>query len=700
MRPPLLNPLFAGSSGLKGVGPKLDKALARLLGRSSDSTRIVDLIFHLPSAVVDRSFRPLIRDLPQDGIVTIFATVMRHRPSPPNRRAPYRVDVADETGHLSLVYFHGFADHLRRLLPEGEQRYVSGRVEWFGGEPQIVHPDHVVSEAEFDKLPLIEPIYPLTEGLSSKILLRAMGQALMRVPPLPEWQEGSWLARHRFPSFNAALSRAHTPKVATELDCSQPHLARLAYDELLANQLALALTRRHLKQIAGRALAGTGERRAALLKALPYSLTAAQEQAVQDILKDMARPERMLRLLQGDVGAGKTIVALLALATAVESGAQGAMMVPTEILARQHFASLTPLCAAAGIRLDILTGREKGRARDDVLHSIASGGTGLVIGTHSLFQDDVAFRSLGLVVIDEQHRFGVHQRLALQHKAGQTADLLVMTATPIPRTLALTVYGDMDVSRLHDKPAGRKPIDTRVMPMERLTSIVDGLGRAMAQGARIYWVCPLVEDSEQVDLSAAEERLKALLAAFPGQVGMVHGRMKGAQRDSVMAQFKTGQISLLVSTTVIEVGVDVPEATIMVVENAERFGLSQLHQLRGRVGRGQGQSTCILLYQAPLGETAKARLNIMRETEDGFRIAEEDLRLRGAGELLGVRQSGAAVFRLADLSVHGDLLAAARDDVSLILARDPDLASPRGDALRMLLYLFERDEAVNLISSG
>jgi ATP-dependent DNA helicase RecG len=491
----------------------------------------------------------------------------------------------------------------------------------------------------------------------------------------------------------------HCPETHADLSLATPERERLAYDELLANQLALSLVRKHMKRKAGRALAGRGEMRARIIKALPYSLTSSQQSALAEILRDMAAPERMLRLLQGDVGSGKTVVALLALATAIESGTQGALMVPTEILARQHFATLGPLCETAGLRLGLLTGREKGRTRSDLFAALSTGEIDILIGTHALFQDDVEFHDLGLVVIDEQHRFGVHQRLALQAKA-QNADLLVMTATPIPRTLALTVYGDMDVSKLTEKPAGRQPVDTRVMPSERMDEVIEGLRRLLDAGGRAYWICPLVEDSELVDLAAAEDRAKALAEAFPGRTGLIHGRMKGSEKDSAMARFKSGEIALLVSTTVVEVGVDVPEATVMVIENAERFGLAQLHQLRGRVGRGSGKSTCLLIYQGKLGETARARLSIMRETEDGFRIAEEDLRLRGAGEMLGTRQAGLPVFRMADIVEHADLLAAARDDAGLILARDPKLATPRGEALRNLLYLFERDDAVRLISAG
>jgi len=705
MRPPLLNPLFAGASGLKGIGEKLDKLLARFLrpaqATPGATTRIIDLLFHLPSGLVDRRFRPRIADLPPEGVVTVEATVIRHRPPPPaNKRAPYRVEVSDGTGVLSLVFFHAYAETIRRALPEGETRFISGKIDWFNGEPQVAHPDHIVSGEEFGRMPLIEPVYPLTEGLSAKVLARSIAQALEKLPDLPEWQDQAYLQRNGWPSFGAALHAMHRPETPAAAGPDAAARRRLAYDELLANQLALSLVRASMKRAKGRRLPGTGDLRAKLIRALPYSLTAAQAGAVEEILRDMASDERMLRLLQGDVGSGKTVVALLALAAAVESGAQGALMVPTEILARQHHATLTKLCEAAGIQVTLLTGREKGKPREEVLACIASGEAQLVVGTHALFQDGVTFRDLGLVVIDEQHRFGVHQRLALQAKAGGATDLLVMTATPIPRTLALTVYGDMDVSKLTEKPAGRLPVDTRVIPMSRMDDVIEGLSRSMAQGNRAYWVCPLVEESEQVDLAAAEERFLQLASRFKGKAGLVHGRMKGPDKDRVMAEFKDGTLSLLVSTTVIEVGVDVPEATVMVIENAERFGLAQLHQLRGRVGRGTGKSSCLLLYQEPLGETAKARLSIMRETEDGFRIAEEDLKLRGAGEMLGTRQSGLPIFRMADLSVDGDLLATARDDAQLVLARDAKLQTPRGEALRLLLYLFERDEAIRLLAAG
>lgn len=703
MRPAILNPLFAPVRTLKGVGEKLEKLLAAFLrGSSASEARLVDLIFHLPTGVIDRRQRPLIRDLPPSGVVTVHVTVGRHKPPPRFKKGiPYRVEVSDETGSLTLTFFHGFTDTIQRQLPEGEQRYISGAISWYDGEPQINHPDYVLSAEDFSRMPLIDPVYPLTAGLSSKILGRLIREAVKRLPRVPEWQDAAFLQRNAWPAFPDALATLHAPQAASSIDASSPAHMRVAYDELLANQLALSLVRLNMKRARGRSLKGDGTLVKAIGQALPYQLTGAQRQSLKEIFADLGSGERMLRLLQGDVGSGKTVVALLALARAVEAGAQGALMVPTEILARQHMTGLAALSQHTSLRLAVLTGREKGKAREDILQRLAAGEIDILIGTHAIFQEGVSFKDLGLVVIDEQHRFGVHQRLALQDKAARTADLLVMTATPIPRTLALTVYGDMEVSKLTEKPPGRQPIDTRVLPITRLDEVTESLQRAIAAGTRAYWVCPLVGESELVDLAAAEDRHAALATTFgANKVGLLHGKMKASEKDAAMADFKAGRLSVLVSTTVIEVGVDVPEASIMVIENAERFGLAQLHQLRGRVGRGTAKSSCLLLYQEPLGETAKARLSIMRETEDGFRIAEEDLRLRGAGEMLGTQQAGLPLFRLADLSVHGELLAAARDDAALILQKDAKLNGPRGEALRTLLYLFERDAAVSLLSAG
>jgi ATP-dependent DNA helicase RecG len=590
-------------------------------------------------------------------------------------------------------------NYLEKLYPVGERRYVSGMTALYDGTLQMVHPDRVVDEAGLAALPLVEPVYPLTEGLHLGQVRKAVEGALARLPSLPEWQNAAWLARSRFPSFAQAINRLHRPEDPGDILPEGPAWSRLAYDELLASQLALSLLRAHRQRRPGRGSSGEGRLRARVIEALPYSLTPSQRRAVDDIVTDLARPQRMLRLLQGDVGSGKTVVALLAAASVNEAHRQAALMAPTEILARQHLATIAPLAAAADLRVAILTGRERRRERNETLDRLAIGDIDLLVGTHALFQEDVAFKDLALAIVDEQHRFGVHQRLALARK-GEAVDMLVLTATPIPRTLVLTYFGDMDVSELREKPPGRKPIDTRTLPLGRLGEVADAVGRALRSGQRVYWVCPLVEESETSDLAAAQERFEHLERRFGALVDLVHGRMKGTEKDRAMERFASGESRLLVATTVIEVGVDVPAATVMVIEHAERFGLAQLHQLRGRIGRGRESSTCLLLYKTPLGVNAKARLAVMRETEDGFRIAEEDLKLRGEGDVLGTRQAGMPGFRIARIEVHGSLIAAARDDAALILAQDPKLGSDRGGALRHLLYLFERDAAIRLIGAG
>jgi ATP-dependent DNA helicase RecG len=693
MRPAILFPLFADIRSLAGVGPRLEKLIGEAVGK-----RLVDLAFDLPYGVIDRSYRPRLTDAEAGRIATVTVNVLEHFP-PYDPRQPYKVRCADATAILELVFFHAKADYLKTLLPPGSRRLVSGRIERFGGKLQMAHPDYVLPPGREAEMPAFEPVYALTAGLSAKAMAKAVRGALAKVPDLPEWIDPAYRKIQGWPPFAAALKTAHAPTTEADLRPDTPARARLAFDEMLANQLALMLVRQHMRAVHGRALKGDGRLKAKALAALPFALTPGQTAALNEIEADMASETRMLRLLQGDVGSGKTVVAFLALLAAVEAGAQGALMAPTELLARQHFATLKPLAEAAGVRLAVLTGRERGPAREEVLSPLKAGGIDILVGTHALFSGDVDFRDLGLAVVDEQHRFGVHQRLDLQEK-GVGVDVLVMTATPIPRTLALTAYGDMEVSRLVGRPPGRTKIETSLISADRLAEVAEHLRHAIANGDRAYWVCPLVTESEKIDLAAAEERAEDLTQILGGHVGLVHGRMKPAERDAAMERFRTGEISVLVATTVIEVGMDVPEATIMVVEHAERFGLAQLHQLRGRVGRGARASHCLLIYQPPLGEMARARLKTLRETDDGFVIAEEDLRLRGPGELLGTRQSGELVFRMADLSAHAELLAAARDDAKLILARDPALKTERGAALRILLYLFGRDEAVKYLRAG
>jgi len=692
VRPAILDKLFAPVTALPGIGAQSAKLFERLAG-----PLIVDLLWHLPSGIVDRRASPRIRALEPDRIATLAVRVEAHQPG--FGRRPYRVVCTDDTGTLTLVYFNVKGDQLTRLLPVGAERVVSGRVEFYGGMPQMAHPDLVLRPDELDRLKPIEPVYPLTAGLSPRLVQRAIEAALERLPVAPEWIDPALRARRGWPAWADAVHQAHVPEGEADLSPTTPARERLAYDEIFASQLAVALARARRHRQKGRAIVGTGAMASRVEAALGFALTGAQRLAIAEIAAEMAEPRRMMRLLQGDVGSGKTVVALIAMLTAIEGGGQAALMAPTEILARQHHATLQRHAAAAHVEIGFLTGREKGRARASMLASLASGLTPAVVGTHALLQPDVEFRDLALVVIDEQHRFGVEQRMGLYAK-GRDADTLLMSATPIPRTLMMTAYGDLDVSRLTEKPPGRHPVDTRTVALERIEDVVAAVGRALARQAKVYWICPMVEESETADLAAVEERYKALTPLFPGRVGLVHGRMKPADKDRAMAGFAAGELDLLVATTVIEVGVDVPEATVMVVEHAERFGLAQLHQLRGRIGRGDKPSTCLLLYASPLGDLAKRRLSILRETEDGFRIAEEDLRLRGAGEVLGTRQSGLPTLRLADLAIHEELVAVAHDDARLVLERDPHLESERGRALRVLLYLFRRDEAVQYLRAG
>src|SRR6202166_2902078 len=703
MRPQLLNPLFAPITSLAGVGPKQDKLFRYLLSRD-ETPRIVDLLLHLPASVIDRRARPKVRDAVPGTVVTLEVTVDRHRPTPPrNPRAPHLVYASDDTGDVVLTYFRSPPGYVEKLLPVGAKRYVSGTVQMYDGMLQITHPDRVVDEAGFAKLSGIDPVYPLTEGLALGSLRRAVAQALQKLPALPEWISPEVIRRCKFPPIAQALQRVHVPVELTDILPDGPYWSRLAFDELLAGQLALALVRAQLRRPAGDRHAGDGHLRNKVIDALPYALTSSQRQAVAAISDDLRQAVRMLRLLQGDVGSGKTVVALLAAAAVAEVGKQAALMAPTEILARQHIKTITPLAERAGLRVAILTGREKGKERRELLARLADGDIDFVVGTHALIQDDVVFKALALAVVDEPHLFGVRERLALTAKGGDAVDVLVLSATPIPRTLVLTYFGDMDVSELREKPAGRQPIDTRTLPASRLNEVTDGVGRALDKGKLVYWICPLVEESEAEGiehLTNATERFESLQKRFGDRVGLVHGQMRGTDKDRVMAQFAGGEIGLLVATTVVEVGVDVPAASIMVIENAERFGLAQLHQLRGRIGRGTEASTCLLLYKEPLGEMSTARLKVIRETTDGFRIAEEDLKLRGEGDVLGVRQSGLPGYRIARTDVHGQLITQARDEALRIMKDNPKLKGARGEALRCLLYLFERDEALPLIGAG
>jgi ATP-dependent DNA helicase RecG len=693
-RPEVLFPLFAGLETLPGIGPRTAEAMATL---GIEKPR--DLLFHLPYSGISRQLRATVQGAKAGDVVTVQVTVDRHQ-APSGRGRPYRVMVHDDQVAFPLIFFHARDRYLQQILPEGSQRIVSGKVEFFDGIPQIAHPDHVLPLDEAAEIPAFEPVYPLTAGVTGKTVIKGVTGALERVPELAEWIDPNLLKQEGWPSWHEALTAAHHPQTGADLVAEAPARQRLAYDELLAHQLTMALARSVQRAKPGIPSRGTGRLQSKVLKALPYKPTGAQMRAISEIGADLERPQRMNRLLQGDVGAGKTLVALMALLIAVEAGGQGVMMAPTEILARQHLDGLKPLAESAGVVVEILTGRDKGKERAAKLKALAEGNIHILVGTHAVFQKDVEFRDLRLAVIDEQHRFGVAQRLELGQK-GRAVDVLVMTATPIPRSLALAQFGDMDVSVLDEKPPGRTPVKTAMVSTERVAEVVDHLRRAVSEGRQAYWVCPLVEESEVSDLTSAQERFERLRAALgEGVVDLVHGQMRPEEKDAAMEKFQSGKTKVLVATTVIEVGVNVPNASIMVIERAEIFGLAQLHQLRGRVGRGAAESTCLLMYQSPLSESGQRRLKTLRDTEDGFRISEVDLEMRGAGDLIGTAQSGLPRFRVADLERQAGLMAVAQSDARALLTSDPKLESSRGKAARVLLWLMEQDQAIRLISVG
>lgn len=693
-RPFELDPLFRSITTLPGVGSKTVKLFGKLLG----GQKILDLLFHSPIDFIDRRFSPKLNEAPNGKIATIEVRVEKINAAP-RRGLPTRVKCTDGTGSIDIVFFNANKPWIEKQMPLGEVVILSGKVEYYQGQAQMVHPDAIGKPEDRASIETIEPVYGLTAGVTNKTLRKAMAGALQLIPTLPEWSDAAYIKQKKWPSWDNAMTALHTPEDESDLSPNHPVRERLAYDELLANQLALGLMRLKQRKVNGRSWPRKEDLRNKILGTLPFDLTGAQKRVITEIDEDMQSPLRMLRLIQGDVGSGKTIVAACAMMNVIEHGAQAAIMAPTEILARQHAESFEPWLKVTGIKAITLTGRNKGKEREALLEEIASGSAQVVIGTHSLFQESIEFHDLGLAVIDEQHRFGVHQRLELSRK-GKGTDVLVMTATPIPRTLTLTAYGDMEVSRIDEKPPGRKPIDTLLLPKAKVESMIESVGRQIKTGSRVYWVCPLVEDSEVLDLEAAEARYDVLKDRFGDVVGLVHGKMKPTEKDDVMARFAAGDLRILVSTTVIEVGVNVPEANIMVIEQAERFGLAQLHQLRGRVGRGAEKSFCFLVYAENLSKTGKERLKTMRDTEDGFVIAEKDLELRGGGEILGTRQSGMPTFKLADLSIHGELLATARQETKLLLEKDADLEKDRGQALRTLLYLFEQDQAIKTLRAG
>lgn len=694
MRPEILNPLFCSIDSIKGIGQRYLKLVSNLLG----GMHIVDILWHLPYNIIDRTYTSNLRDVISGKIWTGVVTVTAHI-EPKTKKQPYHVVVDDDTSDLTLTFFKYYKDSVKRNLPLNSKRLISGKIEWFNGSIHMNHPDYITLPELKDKIQGMEPVYMLTQGITNKMMRFLASSALSKLPDFPEWQDEHFLKQQCFTSFKKALEKIHNPTSIEDLNPLSKERQRLAYDELLANQLALSIARLKHRKKQGHIISCQGLLRQKLLKSLPFELTFAQQRVLSEIENDQKSAYQGLRLVQGDVGSGKTIVAFCAMLNAVEAGYQAAIMAPLEILAKQHFETMQEWAKTTGVRIALLTGKIKGKQRTELLENLKNGNIDILIGTHALFTEDVTFKNLGFAVVDEQHRFGVKQRLELSKK-GNTPDIVVMTATPIPRTLVLTEFGDMSYSKIDELPQGRKPVDTRVMNIKKTSDIIEALKRKVSTGARIYWICPLIEESEKSDLAAAEKRFESLKEVFNDQVGLMHGKMKEAEKDAVMESFKTGKISILVSTTVVEVGVNVPEATVMVIERAERFGLSQLHQLRGRIKRSSNPSDCLLLYGFPLSDTAKERLDIMRQSEDGFMIAEKDLELRGGGEILGVKQSGFTEFKVADLEFHKDLLLTAHQDAEMIISNDPNLQSRRGQNLKTLLYLFREDTALETYKAG
>ena len=694
-RPEKLFSLFAPVIALPGIGDKLNIIIKKKIG-----SYVIDLLRHLPVDVIDRSKRPPINQIEHGNIVTLEVTITRHDKPPRGIKRPTKIFAENETGQIEIIFFQSKGDYVEKLLPIGSTRIISGRAEWFKNTVQMAHPHHIIDPIKLSELPTYEAVYPLSAGLTQKVISKSINNALGRLPELEEWIPQDIINRFNWPSWNEAMKKVHQPNKNQDLLPGSPERARLAYDELLANQLALALVRKQTNQQNGLSYIGDGSLTHKLRENLPFSLTNAQNKVIKEILSDQHNPSRMLRLIQGDVGSGKTVIALMAMLNAIEAGSQTALLAPTEILARQHYTSIKNLLNPLNIKPFLLLGKQKTSERRLIEEAVANGEAKIIIGTHALLSEHVVYNNLGLAVVDEQHRFGVKQRTILGEK-GENVDILVMTATPIPRTLAMTIYGDLSSSNLDEKPAGRKPIKTSSLPIDRIDDVITRLKHAISNGKRAYWICPLVDESDVLDIQAAEERLQILSVALSeANPQIVHGKMDSDARDKAMELFRNGESKLLVATTVVEVGVDVPEASIMIIEHAERFGLSQMHQLRGRVGRGHEDSSCLLLYKNPLSETALSRLNIMKNSNDGFKIAEEDLRLRGPGEILGRRQSGDPEFVLANLAFHEDLLALARQQADSILANNPNLNLQTDNNINTLLSLFERDKAVKYISGG
>ena len=693
MRPEKIKSIYSSISELPGVGPKIENLFNRM-----GIFRNLHFLWHIPYNVIKRQKHLNIHEAEINSLVTLKIKVLRHKPSR-FKRQPYKINCICGETPIDIVYFYARHPVMRATLPVGKEKYVSGKLEYFRNNFQITHPSHIIDAEQIKSLKDIEPVYSLTSGLSQRIVLKYLDKILNSLPKFDEWIEKKILKKYSFENWNKSINSIHNPKNSEDLINNNIFRRRLAYDELLAHQLAISIIRNSNQKKLGIFFNKKSNLTENFIKKLPFELTKSQNKAWDEIKEDLMSRDQMVRLLQGDVGSGKTIIALLSMLLAVESGYQASIMVPTSILANQHFQNISELLKHSSIKIILLTGKDKGKNRLEKIKIIENGEANIIIGTHALIQDDINFKSIGIVVVDEQHRFGVFQRMAFTYK-GVRPSVLVMSATPIPRTLSLAAYGDMDETRITEKPIGRLPIITTSLKFINEFKLIKRLKEKIKTGEKTYWICPLVEESEELDLKAATTRYNNLNKIFKKQVLLVHGRLHEKEKEEIMEKFKNENYKILVATTVIEVGIDIKDATTIIIEHAERFGLAQLHQLRGRVGRNNLQSYCILLHKDSIGDNAKRRINKMKATNDGFEIAEEDLNIRGPGEILGKKQSGIPSFKLADLTYDADLLKDAREAATEIINTNPKLNNNHGNNLKELLYLFERDVAIKTLQAG
>jgi len=694
MRPAHLDLLLSPINKLKGVGPKLQNIINKLGIHLN-----VHFLWHFPYKIIEKKYYENIHDAPINQLVTLKIEIIKHYPSK-FRRQPYRVSCLANETPLDIVYFNARHPVVRSILPVKSIRMISGKLEFFKNKFQITHPSSIENISDIQLLREKEPVYSLTAGLNMKSFIKISNQVLHLLPNLKEWIDERLLKKYNFVSWKEAVKQLHNPNIEDTYSEKNFFRRRLAFDELFAHQLAIFIIRTIDNKKTSIPFTNNNKLKNNLINNLEFKLTNSQLIVINEIQKDLESNHQMIRLLQGDVGSGKTIVALISMLTVIESGFQTTLMAPTSILAYQHYENISKLIQDLPIKIDILTGKDKGKTRIEKLNKINNGDTQIVIGTHALIQDGVNFKKLGLSVIDEQHRFGVYQRMAFNYK-GFRPSILVMSATPIPRTLTLAAYGDMDESRLIDKPIGRKPIVTTSLILKKEKNLIERIKKKINNSNdKFFWVCPLIEESQELDLKAATDRYNVLNKIFKKKVMLIHGQLSEKEKESTMEKFKNEDFRILVATTVIEVGIDIKSATTIIIEHAERFGLAQLHQLRGRVGRNNEESFCVLLHKENLNDTAKKRIHIMTETNDGFLISEEDLKIRGPGEILGKRQSGLPSFNVADLSYDGDLLEEARLYANNIITNDPKLEKDGNKNLKDLLYIQERDTAIRTLSAG